>query len=92
MASAMPALPSPSVAIPVAILGSCKATRCGAVGALFCDGRQSRHEQRQPVLGFVPEENLLGRAFMIWSSTAQPKRMGLKVKWGGLRNFSDDIF
>ena len=42
------------------------------------DNRGMRSDSRY--WGFVPENHLLGRAFMIWSSTARPKRMGLKVE------------
>jgi len=30
--------------------------------------------------GSVPEDNLVGRAFMIWSYTGGQKRVGLKVE------------
>jgi signal peptidase I len=30
--------------------------------------------------GFVPDANLIGRAFIVWCSEGQPKRIGLKVE------------
>ena len=42
------------------------------------DNRDSSSDSRY--WGFVPEDNLVGRAFMIWSSTAHPKRIGLRLE------------
>jgi signal peptidase I len=30
--------------------------------------------------GFVPDANLVGRAFMIWASTGRPERLGMKIE------------
>jgi hypothetical protein len=30
--------------------------------------------------GFVPDANLVGRAFMIWASTGRPERLGSKIE------------
>ena len=42
------------------------------------DNRDSSSDSRY--WGFVPEENLVGRAFMIWGSSKRPERIGMKVE------------
>jgi signal peptidase I len=42
------------------------------------DNRDSSSDSRY--WGFVPEDYLIGRAFMIWSATGRPNRVGLKVE------------
>ncbi len=42
------------------------------------DNRDSSSDSRY--WGFVPDANLLGRAFMVWASTGRPERFGMRVE------------
>jgi signal peptidase I len=42
------------------------------------DNRDSSSDSRY--WGFVPDANLLGRAFMVWASPGRPERVGMKIQ------------